>query len=222
MKPLSLILAMIWSSCLFAQNDTLIINNDYRFRIGVKGIYERSILFDYFSANFFNYGVQGLYRIGKKEGNNIEIGFYSLKRISDVNLISIDRSYTYLSSYQVQKLFVPIKFNKSIQLVENYFIFLSAGSYLEYLISNNFNLPQDALSPKALYDEKFVFGLIYNVGIERTINNKFSITIDIGFSHNFSSLKSYEDSNIDIANIVNPISYNYGLGIGILYKIQKK
>ena len=222
MKQLPLILILLLSSHLFAQNDTLIINNDYKFKIGVKGLYERNALDGYYFANFFNYGVQGFYKIGKKGGNNIEIGFYFIKRISSINLVKSDRSNTFSSIYENQKIFIPVKFNKNITLSKDYFLLLSVGSYLEYLINNNFDLPKDALPPKSLYDNKYVYGLIYNLGIERNINSKFSIVLDIGFNHNYTSLKSYENSYLDVANIARPYTYNYGVGFGVLYKIQNR
>ena len=44
MKTIILILFLAFSTPLFAQNDTLIINNDYKWKVGMKGLLDRGVV----------------------------------------------------------------------------------------------------------------------------------------------------------------------------------
>lgn len=226
MKKFSFIgLFLLLSTSFFAQNDTLITNNDYKWKIGVKGLMERSRLLEYdtYSENFFNYGLQGFHKIGRKKNEiNIEFGLYLVKRPSVIVLRTHKLTVINENRYENKKLFIPIKFNKNIKLFSDFSLSLSAGGYLEYLISNNFKLPNETLPPESLYNSKYVYGLVYNLGINRNINDKFSITLDVNFSYKITKLYSYEDSYFDFSNLLKPKTSNYGVGIGVLYKIQKR
>lgn len=210
MKPITLILLLAFSTPLLAQNDTLIINDDYKWKIGVKGFVESSSFFNDFKPTYFNYGIQGFYNISKN--NNIETGIYYIKRLSNMHLLSKNMFNTSIESYDVTKLFIPLCFNKSVYLTKMYSLSLSVGGYWEYFLKDNFKLPENTFPPSHLYDMKSVFGLTYNVGLERNIRENLSFLISCGINNNISPLKSYDEE-------LRFIEFSYFISISLLKKI---
>lgn len=218
LKPITLILLLVFSTPLFAQNDTLIINNDYKWKIGVKGLLDRGIV-ELPSPSFgtrdiseqsilFNYGTQFIYNLPMKFAS-IETGILYITRISYYEFLFPLQTNVY--SLYVRKTFnnihLPLKFR-----IDTKFFYLTLGGYMEYLVSTSTNR-EDLFRNTVLEKEKYNplnFGFTSSLGFEKHLTYTTSIFIEAVFSSNLTYLNEHQHR-----------LQNYGLGMGLNFKIYK-
>ena len=214
------------SNCLFAQNDTLIINNDYRFKIGVKGLLERGI-FNIPSSEYmardvssesilFNYGVLVNYKL-KNKYSSIESGIYFIKRASYYEFTS--KSNNNILFLLVRKEYNNIQFPLKYR-IDTKFLYFSLGGYMEFLTSTS-TKRADLFNNSLLINEKdrnFNLGVIASLGFEKAMTNNISIFFETNFSSNLTSFKQNESFWYFSKEPQNHLQ-NYGFGLGITYKI---
>jgi len=204
------------SSCLFAQNDTLIINNDYRFKIGVKGLMERGV-FDIPSSEYmardvssesilFNYGILVNYKL-KNKYSSIESGIYLIKRANyyEFTFQTANNTSFLLVRKEYNNIHLPLKYR-----VDTKFLYFSLGGYAEYLVSTSTKRNDLFSNPllKENADKNFNVGLTGSLGFEKNLTQLFSIFFEGEFSSNFTFLNKNQNR-----------LQNYGFGLGITYKV---
>jgi len=209
MKNILIILILMLSSYLFAQNDTLITNNDYRFKIGVKGLMENS-KWSMSSEKIlvFNAGVQVIFKI-KNSMSSIESGFYNYERRMNFPYRD-DIGTRYINEIVYSNIHIPFKYR-----IDTKYFYLSLGLFIEQL----YNLQAsdiDRFKDNTGGVRNFNIGYIGNIGLEKPISYRYSLFIEGVLSSNLSNLStpSYfvfnDERGIEISN--------YGLSIGVNYK----
>ena len=217
MKTIILILFLAFSTPLFAQNDTLIINNDYKWKVGVKGLLEKSKAYTY-NDKIVNYGVNLIYAINKNGSLNLETGLFFIKRVFSLDYSENYKSKPYLLAFNRYNIDIPINFMVRKKVFNKIFLYSSFGLYAEYNLKN-FRVSNDNIFYNKVQMNKFVIGYNFNFGIEKEISNHLSITIDFETSKNISPI--LKDDLYYMLLIRNHPYQNYGIGIGINYKIYK-
>lgn len=213
MKPIALIILLAFSTPLFAQNDTLIVNNDYKWKIGVKAMVERGNFIDWglpydTSPNdlFYNFGLQ-LARKVSITNFSIETGIFSLRRGF---YYPTKQSYTENPTdsilIQTRKTFKNIHVPFRVKYDLN-FIYMSLGFHADILYETNINDNTSFRNEHKNFENKISYGFNGNVGIEKNISNKFSTFIELEFSNNITTI--WEGTTLS----------NAGLAFGINYKI---
>ena len=216
MKPITLILLLAFSTPLLAQNDTLIINNDYKWKIGVKGILDRGIVeLPPFGDRdiseeriLFNYGGQFIYNLPIKF-SSIEAGVFYIKRISYYEFsfqLQTNTNFLYVRK-TFNNIHLPLKYRLDIN-----FFYITIGGYMEYLISTSTNR-DDLFNNTVLKDENYKplnFGFTTSLGFEKNLTYTTSIFIEAGFSSNLTYLNEHQHR-----------LQNYGLSMGLNFKIYK-
>ena len=209
MKPITLILLLTFSTPLLAQNDTLIINNDYKWKIGVKGMVENS-KWSMSSEKIlvFNAGLQVIFKI-KNSISSIESGIYNYERRMNFPYRD-DIGTRYINEIIYSNIHIPFKYR-----IDTKYFYLSLGLFIEQL----YNLQTsdlDRFKDNTQGVRSFNIGYIGNIGIEKTISYKYSLFIEGVLSSNLSNLStpSYfvfnDERGIEISN--------YGLSVGVNYK----
>ncbi|MDT8413566.1 MAG: hypothetical protein RQ875_13960 [Vicingaceae bacterium] len=216
MKPITLILLFVFSTSLFAQSDTLITNNDYKWKIGVKGILDRGIVeLPPFGDRdiseeriLFNYGGQFIYNLPIKF-SSIEAGVSYIKRISYYEFLfplQTNTNFLYVRK-TFNNIHLPLKYRLDIN-----FFYITIGGYMEYLISTSTNR-DDLFNNTVLKDENYKplnFGFTTSLGFEKHLTYTTSIFIEAAFSSNLTYLHEHQHR-----------LQNYGLGMGLNFKIYK-
>jgi len=204
MKPIILILFLAFSTPLFAQNDTLIINNDYKWKIGVKGLVERSGIPSFAPANerVYNYGAILSYKLGKSR-NFIETGVYSFTRMFSADFISITQ----------RNIRIPLSYR-----LETKSIYFTVGFYGSYLIYKDPHATLPVYLEKNK-DREVNLGYSLSLGIEKNVSSNISIFIEFESLNDLTS--AYLNTRYKSLSFVdNNASYlNYGVAIGLFYKI---
>jgi len=190
----------------FSQNDTLIVANNYKLKVGVKGLLEKS------KASFipgvkpvYNFGVQGIYKIGRTK-SSIETGAYHYIRSFDSEYKDTNTSFQILNEIVYKNIHIPINYRLDTRVV-----YFSLGVYVDYIYS----LTTDNFSEyikKGYENNFFSMGYDISIGIEKNISSLFSFFVEA-------------ESSVDITSIHNKGEIkllNYGFAIGINYKILKK
>lgn len=197
MKTTILTILLLFSGILIAQNDTLITNNNYKFKVGIKGMGEKSGIpsLEPINKNVFNYGGSLMYKLGNSK-SLIESGFYSfIRKFNNQNEIT---------QHNIQ---IPLKYR-----IETKIIYFSVGFYGSYLIAKD--VYNKSIYSETSSDRKFNIGYTGSLGIEKNISNQFSIFMEAEFSNDLTSVKK-GGSLFQLNN-----SYSVGgFAIGVNYKI---
>jgi len=182
-----------------AQNDTLIINNNYKWKVGVKGLFEKSGIpvLAPIETNVYNFGASLVYKLGTSK-SSIESGVFSLNRKFNIIDENVQRNIQ-----------IPFKYR-----LETKIIYLNIGIYGSYLLYKNVG------SFVGGSDRKFNLGYTGALGIEKNISKQFSIFVEAEFSTDLTSA-SNKNSFFDFG-VSTPYYENYGFSIGVNYKVSKK
>lgn len=210
------ILLLVFSTPLLAQNDTLIINNDYKWKVGVKGLLDRGVVeLPPFGERdiseksiLFNYGGQFIYNLPIKF-SSIEAGVFYIKRISYYEFTFPLQTNTYFlyARKMFNNIHLPLKYR-----IDTKFFYLTIGGYMEYLISTSTNR-EDLFNNTVLKDENYKplnFGFTTSLGFEKNLTPTTSFFVEAAFSSNLTYLHEHQHR-----------LQNYGLGIGLNFKIYK-
>lgn len=210
-KVLLMIFFLIFVCKVNAQ-DTLIINNNYKWKIGGKLILERSNDYSqsYQNSDVVSGGLQLIYNLETKL-SQLESGVYLIQKAN-----------TYYSSANIgsQVLFlVPVKYNfLSIPLlyrVETRYIYFCGGITFDYLLKtstqNDFYFH---LIPFYGNDRIFQMQAGIQVGFEKYLSNQSSIFFEGRLYNNISSSKIEDD-------FFRRSFTNYGIGTGLNFKLLK-
>ena len=210
------ILLLAFNTPLLAQNDTLIINNDYKWKVGVKGLLDRGVVeLPPFGERdiseksiLFNYGGQFIYNLPIKF-SSIEAGVFYIKRISYYEFTFPLQTNTYFlyARKMFNNIHLPLKYR-----IDTKFFYLTIGGYMEYLISTSTNR-EDLFNNTVLKDENYKplnFGFTTSLGFEKNLTPTTSFFVEAAFSSNLTYLHEHQHR-----------LQNYGLGIGLNFKIYK-
>ncbi|PCJ24240.1 MAG: hypothetical protein COA97_10120 [Flavobacteriales bacterium] len=203
MRVIILIIVLLFSGVTIAQNDTIIVNNNSKFKIGIKGLLERSNRGPNFNQLVYNYGIHGIYKLGNSK-SFLETGVFSLNRKFG--------GYYEVTYRNIQ---IPVKYRLETKII--YFNIGIYGSYLlaieaDYITTHN----------KTSSDRKFNVGYIGALGIEKKISKQFSIFIEGWFTDELSSIKKKDRGFFYFDSEYNIEEPNIGIAIGINYKILRK
>lgn len=194
-----------------AQNDTFIIANNYKFKIGVKGLFgETSSSVTPETKPVYNFGLQGIYKIGKSK-SSIESGLYYDTRSIDLYYKDINSSVYFLNEITYKSLHIPLNYRLDTRI-----IYFSLGFYVDYL----FNIKADNISEYNLSKHKehnvgrgnFIIGYNGSIGLEKTISSQFCFFVEAVTSKDITPVRNKDDLQL----------VNYGFAIGVNYKILKQ
>lgn len=200
MRKLFFTLLLLFPFLLLAQNDTIIINNNYKWKIGVKGMFEKTgypqLTTDL--NEYFNFGFQGIYKIGIYK-SSIESGIYSSSR--GFNSIFKGTYYSYLNEITYKNIQIPIRFRFDTRL-----FYFSAGFYYNYNYATEADNIND-FEKSGIDIKKNTFGYAFTMGIEKEFLSKMSFFLEIGIQYDAISIE--DDLKLQ----------NNGIAIGINYKL---
>ena len=200
------ILLLAFSTPLLAQNDTLIINNDYKFKIGVKGLVERSGIPSLAPANerVYNYGAVLSYKLGKSR-SFIETGVFSFTR-------RFSGDYSRITQRNIR---IPLSYR-----LETKSIYFSVGFYGSYLIYKDTHATLPTYLEKNK-DRKINLGYSLSLGIEKNVSSNISVFIEFESLNDLTS--AYINTRASSFSFVDNDSYStHGIAVGLYYKIQKQ
>lgn len=194
------------------QNDTLIIANNYKFKIGVKGLFQKSKLpaLTPETKPVYNFGIQGIYKIGKSK-SYVESGLYYYTRSFDSQYKDVTSSgyvLYVLNEITYRSLYIPVNYRLDTRI-----IYFSLGFYVDYL----FNIKADNLSKYKednFDDRSFIVGYNGSIGLEKSISSQFSFFVETGSSVDITSIHNNNNNQFQFVN--------YGFAIGVNYKILKQ
>jgi len=208
-----------------AQEDTIIISKNYKFKIGAKFIVESSgdNSFSDRTASVGSFGAQVIYKLGRSK-SSIESGFYYLNRAA---IYEYDYyppgSHFYADQYfkiTYGNLHLPLNYRLDTRI-----IYFRVGTYFDYLVrtSTDYEFLLDSLKYYGNYgtDRKFNMGLDMGIGFEKQFSKTLSLFAEAELSMNLTSPKMengfwiFDDrSGGGFANV--------GCAFGINYKLLRK
>ncbi len=170
----------------------------------------------------FNYGLQGIYRIGEK-GSSIEMGIYSIKRTYVVwykfqNTLNKGLG----EEYEKNNINIPLKYRIDKKIISNFFIYGSAGFYGEFLLNNEFKNPPGT-NPVIPFHKNFNIGYTTSIGFEKIISNEFAFFTEIEYASYLSN--PFKTSGFFAIYLAFPppgSRYSYGIAFGINFKLINK
>jgi hypothetical protein len=206
LKTIALILTLLVSGVLYSQNDTLIVANNYKFKVGVKGLYEKSGIpaFTPETKPVYNYGVQVIYKLGNSI-SSIESGIYHFTRSFDTQYKEIASSYYTLNRIAFKNIHIPLNYR-----IDTKITYFSFGVYADYLYSINADNLSEYMK-EGFVNKKINFGYDINIGIEKAISSQFSFFVEAESSVGLTSIHNKGEAKL----------VNYGVAIGVNYKILK-
>ena len=190
MKNSILVILLLFSQILTAQNDTLIIANNYKFKVGVKGLIENSGAF-YLTPEtkrVYNIGAQVIYKLGNSK-SSIESGVYYYTRS-----FYISDQYVYAESIY-RNIHLPINYRLDTRI-----IYFALGFYVDYLLVTEIIEPWKN-NELLKNDKNLIFGYNVNIGLEKAISPQFSFFVEIEGCDNLTYL-----NGLQINNAINSIS----------------
>ena len=196
------------SNGIFGQTDTVLIYNNYKFKVGIKGLFEKSGTLDLapetYSVN--NFGAQIICKLGKSKSSLVS-GIYSHNLKQEYFVRDTNYYYSgYTNDVKYQNIQIPLNYRLDTRI-----IYFSVGFYVNYLYAVNENNISSYKSLEFSQDRKWNYGYNLILGIEKQFTKNFSIFVEGGLNNDLSSLKKEWGGHFSI----------YGLGLGINYKIVK-
>jgi hypothetical protein len=206
MKTIVLIILLFCISMtkLIAQINAPTIMNDSKFRIGIKGMYEKSE--GGIEPNYvFNYGLQAIYKVGKK-WSSIESGVFIYRRTQAI-VFSGGINYDVYVNYEIINLHLPIRYMYSRK-----FIYLTTGIYGEYLLEREIKQPPNTINIGFPDNRKYTWGFVSSIGIKKmVIKGIINFFTELVASGNISPL--YQSGSGVMSSL------NYGIAFGVNFKI---
>jgi hypothetical protein len=206
MKKLSFVLLTILfpyivTSKLKAQ-DTLIINDNYKWRTGGKLIGERSGYYSFASDDYpvYSGGIQLIYNF-LNSNSSLESGIYISKR-------AMYHYYIYPAKFNY--LNIPINYR-----LETKIIYVSSGLYLDYLAGYKIKPLTDGNT--YVFEEKnnlFHLGYNLNLGFEKILSQYINIFVEGRYASNITS-------HAKIVSFKGNGFTNFGIAFGANYKFLK-
>lgn len=192
--------------------DTVLVYNNYKYKIGVKLIGENS-----YAAGRENF----------EKNRTASTGIQLMRKLNsflciESGLYYITKGHTYIASDSSWGYSVPIPFryhNISIPLSIRYdskIIYLTAGGYCDYLLNYSVarNEPYAGNVHYYLTDRKFNLGIIFTAGLEKQFSKTLSFFVEGRFLENITSTKEeYDFIRVGFGY------FNSGVAIGINYKV---
>ncbi len=196
------------------QNDTLITRSNYKYKIGVKGLYEKSVAsFTPETKTVYNFGLQGIYRFGNSK-SSLESGIYFFNKMIDAKYKDPVSSNSVINEINYKNIHIPVNYRLDTRI-----IYFSFGVYTDYL----FTIKADNLvdyKEQNLEDRKYNFGINGSIGIEKPISPKITFFVEGEFSSNLTSSK--KEHSFFYFNDTRAFQFaNYGFALGINYKLLK-
>lgn len=218
LKYLVVFVFIIFNAMATIAQDTVLVYNNYKYKIGIKFIADKSTLHglgDREEANVYSEGIQIMRKI--KESNFfVESGLYYYTQAN----VSYFVIYIGSNKYNAAKTFYYRNISTTINLrYDTRLIYLSTGISAGYLM--NRTLDQDSFDIafnkiNNISDRKLNIGLNFSIGMEKQFNKNISFFIDGHYLQNLTSVSKSEDYDII------PIHFkNYGFSVGINYKLLK-
>ena len=184
--------------------DTLIINNDYKWKIGFKIIPELSSNLNVSEHAFFvkNYGIQV---VGKLKKVNFESGIYKITKVQDHSYTLINQGTFLLTSpiyYDFISFPLSLRFNSSN-------LYYAAGIYFDYLLNKREFINKELIFFHSESKQKINVGLLLFIGIEKQFNKKNNLFIEGRVSQNIFSMNDSPYSEISFRNFGTVFGYNH-------------
>lgn len=218
MKKFFLIgLFLLLNTSFFAQNDTLIVKNNYKWKIGVKGLIERSdVYFTPEPTNVKNIGLQGIYRFNNTK-SSIESGFYMVNRSFNIEYIirTTNPKEPFFEKNKITQnnLHIPIKFR-----IDTKIMYFTMGFYGDILLNTE-------TTRKEIYKEVFgadrIFnmGMLAGIGLEKSIFYRYAIFVEYNYSRSLSPIRKNENFFDFFQGDNYSYLVNYGIAFGVNVKI---
>jgi len=210
--------------------DTLIIANDHRYKVGIKFNYEKSSSYQYEYDNddigVLVFGVQVCRKI-KQTKSSFESGIYFTTKAKQYEARFTDsfqnpnppHYLTFPLTVYHHYLTIPINYR-----LDTRSIYFSAGLF------GDINLYHDARDYKAYVDSiqdygtdrRFYLGWNVNLGMEKSVSYRMNIFVEARVAVTVSSLKQEDGGFFMTHGSIGSSNVNYGLGVGVNYKLQRK
>jgi len=187
--------------------DTILVYNNFKYKIGAKFIGEMSGDLSLIPESIPVYS--GGFQIIRKFGNSrssFESGVYMISK----SLAQFQNTIygIHLFSILYRNVSVPLNYRFDTKV-----FYISGGPFIDYLVAENGSNWKN-YSPEFKYSRKLNFGLNIILGIEKSISKKLSLMVEGRYFNTLSS------SSIG-RGIFGPSYLNYGFAIGINYKILR-
>ena len=190
--------------------DTIIVNNNFKFKVGVKVSNEGTsdIMYDD-NHHWVVYG-GGLQLIGKmnKTRSCFETGVYYTTKAKDYDSYNYDRRAVF-----TQYICVPVNYR-----YESKVIYISGGIFFDYLVNRFSRYPISSI-PGYGVDRKFMVGFDVEIGVEKQISRTMNFYVEGKLFDTVSSPK--KGGGGLIVNNFRTTYRNYGFSIGVNYKFLR-
>ncbi len=206
---------IIFSVNCFAQ-DTIIVNNNYKYKIGAKFIAERSSPDIYSDDSYpvYSGGLQIIRKIAHTRFG-VETGLYFYNKATrNYFYQTLGGQSNYFSLvYYYHNLSLPVSFRYDTKL-----LYFSVGGYADYLLNTSGQefLDSDSVIVVNMDDRKWNFGVNINVGMEKNINTLFNFFVEARYLFNFTS------SPLEDGDLYGSAIKNYGFAVGLNYNLSPK
>lgn len=213
---LQLTIFLIITVSLIKAQDTILVNNNFKYKLGIKPCTEASadISQRINSTNIYwqayRAGIQFIRKI-KKSNSSIETGIYyttKAKEYSAFHYFPYGYSRLIINSYYLS---VPINYRYDTKV-----IYVAGGLFCDYLIDHS-----DQYLINSIYDygvdRKFNVGYNFAIGVEKQINRTINFYVE-GLLFHTVSWPKISDSHSLIEGNLKTTYRNYGVAVGVNYK----
>ncbi|MBI3502446.1 MAG: hypothetical protein HY063_11705 [Bacteroidetes bacterium] len=226
MKKLLLVSTVVFGLTVAHSQDTIIVTDNYKFKIGGKFISEKSgdraISPEMYPA--YSGGIQIIDRI-KKSNFSLESGLYYYNNVYENSYFIPDTAFPFGRYYTL-----PISYhNLSLPICLRYdtrLFYFSIGFYTDYLFSTSvldgYSKQGNGFIRDASADRKINFGTISAIGLEKQFTKQFSFFVEARLLQNILSTKVDAAHHLFPNHSTFPNIVNYGFALGLNYKILCK
>jgi|GEM_PF-2346954 len=188
--------------------DTIIVNNNFKYKIGIKLSNEGTSDIMYDGNHHWVVFGGGIQLIGKinKSGTSLETGIYYTTKA---------RGYEtyYYDSRAVYTQYITVPFNLRY---DSKVIYAGAGVFCDYLVNRFSKYPINDIYNYG-DDRKFNIGFDLEIGVEKQISQAVNLYVEGKLFDTISSPKQGSSSGLIQENF--RTSYrNYGISVGVNYK----
>ena len=213
MKYTLIVYLVLTASFLIAQ-DTIIVFNNFNYKIGLKFSSQGSADKSQFTNTYYNVsggGIQLIRQINKSKFS-LESGIYYSSKAKPYhqqyyyypnNYLNVIIIYSYLS--------LPINFRYDTKVV-----YVSGGVFFDYLVNKSNDYLINSIRDYGI-DRKFNIGYNLTLGVEKQISSKINFFVEGVLNKTLSWAKVTEGHYLIDSNFKTTFN-NYGVTVGLNYK----
>ena len=200
--------------------DTIVVDNNYTFKIGIKPCAEASADITQRSNGYNTYwqawrvGVQFIRKIIKKSRSSIESGIYYTTKAREYRAFYYPYGYSNLIIY-TDYLSIPINYRYDTKV-----IYVTGGIFVDYLVGHTSEYNINSIYDYGI-DRKLNVGYNIAVGVEKQITRQMNFFAEGILFHTVSWPKVSAGHKLVESNFKTTYR-NYGVAVGLNYKLLYK